>query len=1168
MRVLFCILCIFIGIIRLTAQELTVNGGGESPAWLGWFQPDSPWNSITSAVNAGVNPHGGTYYLAPGGLGTTIAGVTTSEAYQVIDLTSYASIIDAGTANFTFSGWRRGYAGQADRSQFIIEYRNASQNVLASYNSGSSVSLSWLNNTDTRNAPAGTRYVRIRLISTLLTGSDNDGYYDDISFKYNPPTCTPPTTITLNPGAAIAYCAGSTLTISATVSPANANYFYTWYKNGIQITVASKTFTPYFIPTTIVGNGGTYTLRVEDGNAGTVTCYKESSVVITVDPPNIAGTIGSSQEACFTTPLPTISPLTGTAATGGTAVKYYKWQSSTNPAGPWINVNTQPYSTIATSYTPSIAGGTRYYRRLDSSGTCPVAPTNTVTIRINSKTTLNQITSLVRDTLCVGENFQLIPPSMGPPFTVSFNGGFYFTWKKVQGTATTTVIPATLTPGPYPLTPRAVTLADSGTYYLIVQDGLFATTCKDSVKIVIRVNRAASTKSIIQSNQEICLNTSASMLTEASLAAGFIGTPLNYQWYSTKDTTGTPTLNKIPAAVSNSYSPGILSSTIYYVRKDSIKHCPAVKSNFIKVRINKKPILDSIRATVNDTLCENLNDPFQLKGYVDSIAAGKASLNGGYQFTWKKLQEPATVPVVVSITANYVDFPVVSRPVIEADSGTYYLFVQDGAGATQCLDFISLKIVVLKTCVAISCIKPTIVSAKIAASSNDTLCVGSSLTIQKDVITLPSTPPIFGYTYSWVRTNTLGTVVIQPPSATYKDLTVPSVMPIDSGHYQLIVKDGTATPAFCSTSSAPIRIVIQKPLSPAVIGNDTIVCQGNPVFPFTELTPNSGGTGIYKHQWQSSSDNVLFTNIIAGTGINYQSPPVLTTTYFKRVDQSGVCPLSISNTIKVAANSGVIPGDISISTTKICYNTIPAQAISSTTSASGGTGGSGSEKYQWQRSTDNLDWKSIAGATTLTYKETNPLTTSMYYRRQVGMGPGNCDTNYTNSVLIEVYAPLVVGSIGNSQAICAGKTVSITEAAPASGGGIANAQTYQWVESYDKGKTWTSSLGIASGKNHLSPVLSDSIWYKRVVISECGQDSSNYVSIDVDTLSHPQVSIGDGFTCESTNKILIANAVNAGISPTFIWLKYESNSDLWSTIGGATSATYLITNPQPICEIH
>ena len=41
---------------------------------------------------------------------------------------------------------------------------------------------------DTSLAPAGTRYLRIRLISTRHNGSNNDGYYDDLSLVVYTPT--------------------------------------------------------------------------------------------------------------------------------------------------------------------------------------------------------------------------------------------------------------------------------------------------------------------------------------------------------------------------------------------------------------------------------------------------------------------------------------------------------------------------------------------------------------------------------------------------------------------------------------------------------------------------------------------------------------------------------------------------------------------------------------------------------------------------------------------------------------------------------------------------------------------------------------------------------------------------------------------------------------------
>lgn len=1161
MRIVFCFILLFTGSFITPAQEILVNGGAEQPIWVGWTQvvATDSWKTSNPSTDNVRAPHGGSFLFYP------YHGVSaTTELYQDVNVTSNSTAIDAGTASYTFSGWRRGFkntapfSADADRSQIIVEYRDASGTVLGSFDTGSAVFSTWTQSTDTRFAPVGTRDIRVRLISTQVSGTENDGYYDDLSLVYNVPSCTPPTSVQLIPNTTTSSCLGSSLVIAGVAAPTNSNYYYTWYQNGTAITTASQTYTSISKTTTVASDAGIYRLRVEDGNAGSATCYKESSVTIILDPPSVAGTISSSQEVCMNA---TIAPLTGTASTGGTAVKYYKWQRATVSAtGPWIDVQT--YNTTATGYAPGIAAGfTRYYRRVDSSGTCAGVATNTVTVQVNSKLVLDPITSILRDTLCIGENFQLIP-HMNPLIPVSFNGGFYFTWKKVQGTTTSIVSPTSSSMNSYPASPQPATLADSGTYYLITQDGPTATQCKDSVKIVIRINQAPTKKALIQSNQEFCLGTAAAQLTELSPGTGTNGTPLYYQWYTTTDTTGTPALSKIAIASTGiNYDPGTPATTTYFVRTDSVKYCAAVKTNFLKVRVNNKPILDSIRATVNDTLCENNGDQFQLKGYIDSLIAGKQSINGGFYFTWKQhQQQPVPVTYIVGTTGKYSDYPAISRPVIEADSGTYYLIVQDGINAKECLDSIALKIVVFKTCVAVTCFQPDFVSIKVASSSSNVLCTGNTLVLQKDVVTLPSTPPTFGYTYSWVRTNTLGTVVVQAASATYQDLVINSVSQIDSGRYQLIVKDGATTPTACAESSLPISVIVYKPITPAHIGNDTTICFGNAVLPFIEVAPNTGGSGSFTHQWQSSSDNIAFTNIISATNATYQSPNISTTSYFRRIDNSGTCAAISSDTITVHTSTGVNPGTIAPYNTTVCYNTVPSSPVSNTGNASGGTGGTGSDTYQWQQSADNIHWTNIAGATSLNYQETNQLTDTMYYRRKAGMGPGNCDTAYTTSVAINVSAPFTTGSIGSDQSVCSGTSVTITETIAATGYNL----IYQWVESADKGKTWVLAPGPWTEATLTSPVLTDTIWYKRVAISTCEQDSSNIVKINVDTLSHPHVSINDGLTCQSTNIQLTAVASNAGLTPAYIWQKASSISGPWTTITAATTADYLVTNPQPI----
>lgn len=1157
MRILFCIILLITSLFWATAQELVVNGGAEDDPWAltGWTKVNAldPWQPVTSQGAVLGNGGSGNFFFP----NRTVAAI--SELYQDIDLSSNSAAIDAGTASYTFSGWRRGYPGSdLDQSRIIVEYRNASGGILATFGPPSADFNTWTNDVDTRNAPIGTRSVRIRLVSRRISSSDNDGYYDDISFVYNAPTCTPPTSVQLIPNTTTTDCVGSSLFIAGAVPtpPVNANYYYTWYLNGSPITTASQTYTNINKSTTTAVDAGIYTLRVEDGNAGAATCYRESSVTFVLDPPTVAGTISSSQEICFNT-IP--APLTGTASTGGTAVRYYKWQQSTTSSiGPWTTV--QPYTIGATGFTPGALAIPTYYRRIDSSGTCAGVTTNVITIRVNNKAIINSITPILRDTLCVGENFQLTA-NVNTTTNPSLNGGYYYSWRKVQGTTSTLVSPPSAILTSYPASAISAAVLDSGTYYLIVQDGPTATLCKDSLKIIIRINQAPTQKALIQNHQEFCLGTAATQLTESNPATGVSGGPVYHQWYITTDTTGTPTLSKIPAASAISYNPGTPATTLNYVRTDSVKYCAAVKTNFLKIRVNNTPILDSISPTVNDTLCTNFGDQFQLKGYIDSLTAGKQSINGGFYFTWKQHQEQATpITYIVSPTAKYTDYPAVSRTVLEADSGTYYLIVQDGINAKKCLDSIAIKIVVYNNCTAITCTKPDFVSIKVAPSSNAILCTGNTLVLQQDVVTLPATPPTFGYTYSWVRTNTLGTVVVQAPSTTYQDLVINSVTSIDSGRYQLIVKDGTTTPAACSERSLPISIIVYEPITPAKIGNDTTICIGNPVLPFVEITANTGGSGIYTHQWQSSANNIAFTDISGQTNATYQSLPISTASYFRRIDQSGTCAAVSSDTITVNTTVGVNPGTISTSNATICPNTIPTQPIVSTSSASGGTGGLGSITYQWQRSSDNTNWIDIIGATTNNYSETAQLTDTIYYRRKVGMGPGNCDTSYTTSVAINVYAPLTVGSIGNDQSVCSGASVSLTEITAATGDNL----IYQWVESSDKGLTWVLAAGTWTPQLFTSPILTDTMWYKRVDISTCGQDSTNIVKIDVDTLSHPHVSINDGLTCQGANIQLTAVASNAGTTPTYTWQESASISGPWTTITTATTANYLIVNPQPI----
>ncbi len=1096
-------------------------------------------------------------------------------------------------------------------------------------------------------------------------------------------SCHPPVTLTAKEKITAltrdTLCVGNTLTLqknAVDTSTASANgFYYYWAKktNGVysKLTATVKfnaaNYADYSKTTVAATDSGTYYLVVQDGSGVVAsTCKDSASVYIVVSQgPVTKGLIASNQEICKGATAAALTQIKAGTGTIGSPV-IYKWYTSPDSVAA---ARTKITGATTSGYTPPAAtpATTTYYVRTDSVAHCAAVKTNFVKVQVNNKPILTKIVPVLRDTLCVGELFNLsttIKLSDTTGANASLNGGYYFTWKKLQAG----ILQSSAGPAPYAkyLSSNAsAALADSGQYWLIVQDGVGAVKCKDSISIRIVVNQPPLVKGIIQSNQEICKGDAAAVITEKTAPQNYVGYPLYYQWYKATDTTGTVVVSKLTGSVGATYNPGTPVLTQYFVRKDSIQYCAAVATNYVKIRVNNTVILDSVKSITGDTLCVNLGDQFQLKGYVDSTAAGKASINGGYYFTWKKVQSPSTVPVTVGTPGKYANYPVTARNVTETDSGTYYLIVQDGNGATKCQDTLKIKIVVIKNCVSITpvCVKPNLVSTQLMAGANDTVCVGSSFTIQKNVIDTSGGPSLYGYYFSWRRVNDAGSVLLTPPSKTYSDLVISSAAELDSGRYYLIVQDGLTSNTLCKDSSAAISIGVNKPIAVAAvisasdticegsaplkliektpssgstgvpyryqwyvsadsfktvagtsainaatskeyqpgalsittyyrridsagvcasdttntvtitvdkkitqarIGDDTVVCAGSPVSMFKEITANTGGTDSFTHQWQSSLDNSTFTDISGATGVTYQAVNIIDTTYFRRVDKSGVCPSVSTDTIEVDVVTGVNAGTVSGPPATICYNTIPPTGLTSLTDASGGSGGISSRTYQWQESTDQIVWTDIPGATGANCVQATRLTDTTYFRRRVGMGIGSCDTNYTAVIAINVYAPLTPGSLAADTTICSGTPLTITELTAAGGGGEPGSQTYQWIASTDNGLSWSNASGTSNGKSYTpSPALTDTILYKRIVIAACGKDTTNAIQVNVDSTGNVTVSLQPVQTCKGTAVTFTATPGAEGTSPQYTWQSAPGLSGPWTTLTTGAASTYTVTNPQP-----
>lgn len=192
-------------ILNLPAQNIVTNPDAESvPRGTGWTIISQGSltclsNPTDNIVNWTMKPDGSANYPydhTSGASGGTVffSGCSSFfggpfELQQTIDVSADATAIDLGSQLYTFSGYiQTPVSNQTDQGRFIVDYLNNSNTILGSsyttnwqsFFGGSGTS--WTNYSNTRVAPAGTRQIRIRMLTQIIFNQPAiNVYFDDIS---------------------------------------------------------------------------------------------------------------------------------------------------------------------------------------------------------------------------------------------------------------------------------------------------------------------------------------------------------------------------------------------------------------------------------------------------------------------------------------------------------------------------------------------------------------------------------------------------------------------------------------------------------------------------------------------------------------------------------------------------------------------------------------------------------------------------------------------------------------------------------------------------------------------------------------------------------------------------------------------------------------------------
>jgi hypothetical protein len=610
------------------------------------------------------------------------------------------------------------------------------------------------------------------------------------------------------------------------------------------------------------------------------------------------------------------------------------------------------------------------------------------------------------------------------------------------------------------------------------------------------------TAASISSDQAICYNSQPATIGITVNPSGGDGTFTN-QWQVSTDGTN---FSNIPSATGNSYLPPVLTSSTWY-RVVSTTSCKTVTSNSIKINVYN-PLTSGTIGNAQ-TICHN-TAPSAL-----SFTVNPSGSDGSYSYQWQE-------------SSNSVDFSD-----INAQNGTSY---QPNALTADSW----YRVKVSSTCgtVFTNIVKISIYSPLSLPTIKETknICYNTS----GGTLYLDGSPSgsNSSYSYQW-EYSTDNVNFFNVSGATSTTLEVGTLL--SSRWYKLKVVSGCET-KYTNT----VKVNVYTALTSGTIGNAQTICHNTAPSALSFTVNPSGSDGSYSYQWQESSNSVDFSDINAQNGTSYQ-PNALTADSWYRVKVSSTCGTVFTNIVKITVYPAFTSGTIGNAQT-ICHNTAPS-ALSFTVNPSGSDG---SYSYQWQESSNSVDFSDINAQNGTSYQP-NALTADSWYRVKVS---STCGTVFTNIVKISVYQPFTSGTIGNAQTIChntAPSALSFTVNPSGSDGSY----SYQWQESSNS--VDFSDINAQNGTSYQPNALTADSWYRVKVSSTCGTVFTNIVKITVKLPLSVGVISENQTICFGSipSKLYFSTPTSNGKGIfSYQWFSSVNDGTTWSQISGANTAEY------------
>ncbi len=336
------------------------------------------------------------------------------------------------------------------------------------------------------------------------------------------------------------------------------------------------------------------------------------------------------------------------------------------------------------------------------------------------------------------------------------------------------------------------------------------------------------------------------------------------------------------------------------------------------------------------------------------------------------------------------------------------------------------------------------------------------------------------------------------------------------------------------------------------------------------VTTTNPGAGTITHQWQFSTNGTDWFDLVNNTTYNGVTTDNMSITnvaglnglLFRDVVQSGACSQEISGVANLTVEGPITYAN---DAHPVDLTTCFTDGATFTSAPEITAGAAGTMTYQWQVSSDNINFADLSdGAvysdvttTTLTINDLTGLS-GRYYR--LATQSSVCDPVFSNSARLTVEGPVSFDVDGQPDDVVSCSGLGVTFDVQVSNPGEGNIE-YQWQQSTDNGSTWTDLTNVTNVNGVTTDTLSiddvlgydDYLFRAVMTVGSCGTVISDPALLNVEGPLAITTDPEDVIVCSGDGATFTAAGTNgSGGGTDWTWEFSTNNGITWTTVPDAS----------------